>query len=475
MKKENINMFLKICCICFIGFMTVYFMKSLFVTVDDSKINNIEIYIGQTYQADSQLEYHCNQNNLVSVDNNGLFTGLSAGKATVKANIKRSLLYKTFEIVIKEHPYVIDSSPQQLQVNSTLTLSATDIITNENVTDVQWLSSDENIATIDENGIVVGIKSGNVKISLKHNNVIDSVKNIEVLDEVIKVSNITITSGYNITLNPGQTSQIVYDLYPINATDTTLNYSIEDGSIATIDEDGLITAKNVGSTTMTIISNDQNATTQINLTTQEQPTQGNELTFEKLQKAGIDESTKLMIVAHPDDETLWGGGHLTEGNWFVVCITNGDNQTRNNEFYKAIEALGANGIIMCYPDKVNGERSNWTSDKEDITADLDFVIRYKEWDQITTHNKDDEYGHIHHKMTNAIVTSISRQAGKLDKLYYFGKYYSKNNIPSSLKENINTDAIKKKEIVYDIYTSQAKVIKKMNQMTAHEHWTKAIN
>lgn len=32
--------------------------------------------------------------------------------------------------------------------------------------------------------------------------------------------------------------------------------------------------------------------------------------------------SNLMIVAHPDDETLWGGAHLSDGGWFVVCLTN---------------------------------------------------------------------------------------------------------------------------------------------------------
>lgn len=30
-----------------------------------------------------------------------------------------------------------------------------------------------------------------------------------------------------------------------------------------------------------------------------------------------------MIVAHPDDETLWGGSHLIDDNYLVVCMSNG--------------------------------------------------------------------------------------------------------------------------------------------------------
>ena len=38
------------------------------------------------------------------------------------------------------------------------------------------------------------------------------------------------------------------------------------------------------------------------------------------------EPESLMIVAHPDDETIWGGSHLINGNYTVLCITNGNNK-----------------------------------------------------------------------------------------------------------------------------------------------------
>ena len=34
------------------------------------------------------------------------------------------------------------------------------------------------------------------------------------------------------------------------------------------------------------------------------------------------EPESLMIVAHPDDETIWGGSHLLKGHYLVVCLTN---------------------------------------------------------------------------------------------------------------------------------------------------------
>lgn len=49
------------------------------------------------------------------------------------------------------------------------------------------------------------------------------------------------------------------------------------------------------------------------------------------------EPESLMIVAHPDDETIWGGSHLINGNYTVLCITNGNNKKRKKEFMNVME------------------------------------------------------------------------------------------------------------------------------------------
>ena len=56
------------------------------------------------------------------------------------------------------------------------------------------------------------------------------------------------------------------------------------------------------------------------------------LTDERLAELDLTGITHLMIVAHPDDETLWGGAHIADGGYLVVCITNGYNATRSAEF-----------------------------------------------------------------------------------------------------------------------------------------------
>ena len=60
------------------------------------------------------------------------------------------------------------------------------------------------------------------------------------------------------------------------------------------------------------------------------------------------EPESLMIVAHPDDETIWGGSHLINGNYTVLCITNGNNKKRKKEFMKVMEKTHSKGIIYLF-------------------------------------------------------------------------------------------------------------------------------
>ena len=177
--------------------------------------------------------------------------------------------------------------------------------------------------------------------------------------------------------------------------------------------------------------------------------------YEKLDLDGID---KLMIVAHPDDEMLWGGSELIDEDYLVVCVTCGSDAKRVIEFEKVMESTSEEYVMLGYPDKTNGERDNWDTVKEDIITDIEKIYALKDWKKIVTHNPEGEYGHIHHKMTNEIVT---KNVDK-NKLFYFGKYYSKKD----LEENdidfvlLDEDTLKKKEEILNLYVSQDKTIHK---------------
>ena len=197
------------------------------------------------------------------------------------------------------------------------------------------------------------------------------------------------------------------------------------------------------------------------------------LTNEMLRKSGIANADKLMIVAHPDDEVIWGGGHLMERGYFIVVITNGNNARRKNEFKKVLEQSGNDGIILSYPDKAFGKKDEWKKSKDDIIKDLTKIIRYKDWDLIVTHNKEGEYGHIHHKMTHRFVTDIYDKVSPGCDLYFLVKYYTKSKIGGVEDQltRISDEQLEYKERLEKLYKSQSKVVDMFCQMNPYEEWT----
>lgn len=176
--------------------------------------------------------------------------------------------------------------------------------------------------------------------------------------------------------------------------------------------------------------------------------------------------TKLMIVAHPDDDFIWGGSHLIDDDYLVVCVTCGVKRNRVLEFEKAMAKTNEKYIMLGYPDKTKGKRDDWSSVYDSISRDLDKIIHYKDWDLIVTHNPDGEYGHIHHKMTSKIVTMLSNK----NKLMYFGKYYTKGNIPEDLPKISTENSRVKKEELIPIYASQGYSMDKFGHMFDYENW-----
>lgn len=183
-----------------------------------------------------------------------------------------------------------------------------------------------------------------------------------------------------------------------------------------------------------------------------------------IEKAG----DNLMIVAHPDDESIFAGNELLHEDYVVIYLTNGTNQTRRREFQRAMQETGDVGIILNYPDKTNGERDNWDGVRDAIREELADYLSAKEWKKIVTHNPDGEYGHIHHKMTNQIVTALCEEQGLDERLFYFGKYFKKSKLKEQPAPILSDSELTRKQELLECYTSQSKVVDGLSHILAYE-------
>ena len=146
-----------------------------------------------------------------------------------------------------------------------------------------------------------------------------------------------------------------------------------------------------------------------------------------LNKLNLSNYNNVMIVAHPDDETLWGGANLMKEKYFVVCLTNGYDKVRSNDFRNILNFTQNEGIILNYPDLEDSIMNDWTEVRNGIINDLSVIITYKNWAKIVTHGPEGTTGHYHHKKTSKFV-KLSKNIIKMIGLFNMIRIFFKNVI-----------------------------------------------
>jgi LmbE family N-acetylglucosaminyl deacetylase len=113
--------------------------------------------------------------------------------------------------------------------------------------------------------------------------------------------------------------------------------------------------------------------------------------------------TVAVIVAHPDDETLWAGGTILSNpywKWFIVCLCRKSDDERSYRFYEALKILKSDGNMG---DLNDGPDQKPLEEKEVEEAILD-LLPPKHFDLIITHNPTGEYTkHIRHEEISKAV------------------------------------------------------------------------
>ena len=153
---------------------------------------------------------------------------------------------------------------------------------------------------------------------------------------------------------------------------------------------------------------------------------------------------KLVITAHPDDETIFAGKLLSEDNSCkVVCVTNGEDEIRKSEFESVMKQVKVEHEIWNFHDEWKVDL-----DQDGIRKKLHTLLREKEWDMVLTHNEvgDNGYRHPHHKQ---VFECVKAKISNIDKLYCFDNH----------GRDLTLDQVKKKLSLLNFYKSRVFLIK----------------
>jgi uncharacterized protein YjdB len=207
------------------------------------------------------LTYSSYDPSIADVDETGLVTGISVGgpvdiiiSSTDDSAVTRRVPVTVLPIKVTglladpiEIPF--------LTINDTHIISYTAFPYNAANTDVTYSSSNPNIAIVDESGLVTGISVGSVMITLAATDGSGVSTSVSVTITPIYVSNI-MADPTNITLVEEDIAQVTYTVLPEDATNSNVTYSSSDNDIATVNEDGLVTAVAQGDAMITLSATD---------------------------------------------------------------------------------------------------------------------------------------------------------------------------------------------------------------------------
>ena len=114
---------------------------------------------------------------------------------------------------------------------------------------IEWTSSDESVATVDETGTVTAVAAGeaNVTASVKDADIAASTH----IKVVVSPTGVAAPESIDLVTNGENTKDLDAKLVPADATDVKLAYESSDESVATVDETGKVTAVANGECTIT--------------------------------------------------------------------------------------------------------------------------------------------------------------------------------------------------------------------------------
>lgn len=219
--------------------------------------------------ANLTLDWKSSASTIISVDSNGTATALAVGDATITLTINgkysASIDLEAHTSVVSVEDVTLTPASTTLATGETVQLVATITPADATNTEVTWSTTDEEIASVSTTGLVTaGTKSGTATIT------VETVDGNKTANAEIIVNNAVQGISLNkntLSLTAGNSEQLVATITPEYATNKSVTWSSSKPTVADVDQDGNVTAKDkAGTAVITVTTADGNFSAECTVT-----------------------------------------------------------------------------------------------------------------------------------------------------------------------------------------------------------------
>ncbi|MBQ8367070.1 MAG: Ig-like domain-containing protein [Alistipes sp.] len=206
----------------------------------------------------------------------------------------------------------LNTSAVALEVDDSVTLTATVAPANATNKGVEWSVADDAIATV-KNGVVTAVAIGETTVTATTvDGGFTATATITVAESIVEVTGVTLDKP-GLELEIGDSETLTATITPADATNKGVSWSTANDAIATVVE-GVVTAVAAGETTVTVTTADGGFTATANVVVKAAPIKVDGVSLDKTMVAlEIGESLKLNATVTPanaDDKSVtWSVGN----------------------------------------------------------------------------------------------------------------------------------------------------------------------
>ena len=195
---------------------------------------------------------------VATVSEAGLVTALRKGITTITATCDTATT--TCEVKVQAIAQEIELNEVSLTLNEDETFQLEATVLPEDAVDktVTWSSSDEDVATVSETGLVTALETGTAIITATCEGVTATCEvTVQAIAKEIELNEVSLT------LNEDESFQLEATVLPEDAVDKTVTWSSSDKDVATVSKKGLVEAIEKGTAVITATCGDATATCEV--------------------------------------------------------------------------------------------------------------------------------------------------------------------------------------------------------------------